>query len=187
VPLCEQVRVDVVVRDGTVLIGSGHAVDPEPSFRIVVTERAPEARCLDEQLEADLALECLVAGGRLIAGNGVGDVGAYVEGRRPSGPVAGALLAADRAPRENAAGEAELCRALAREVERRMPPAQCVAGGMRSGVGEDREDEPLGVPERVAVVTRARQAFRRDRTLLRARAGLERVEEGETDRLLELG
>ena len=68
-----------------------------------------------------------------------------------------------------------------------MPPAQCVAGGMRRGVGEDREDEALGVPERVAVVTRARQALRRDRTLLRARAGLERVEEGETDRLLELG
>ena len=62
VPLREQVRVDVVVGDRAVLVGAGDAVDAEAPLRVVVTERAPEPGRLDEQLEADLALERLVAG-----------------------------------------------------------------------------------------------------------------------------
>ena len=57
VPLREQVRVDVVVGDRAVLVRAGDAVDAEPALRIVVAERAPEPRRLDEQLDADLALE----------------------------------------------------------------------------------------------------------------------------------
>ena len=56
----------------------------------------------------------------------------------------------------------------------------------RLGVREHRQDEHLGVPEGVPVVTGAGQPLRRDRPLLGPRAGLEHVEETEPDRLLHL-
>ena len=68
-----------------------------------------------------------------------------------------------------------------------MAPAQRVGDGARPAVREHRQHERLGVPERVAVVAGAGQALGRDRPLLAARAGLERVEQREADRLLELG
>ena len=112
---------------------------------------------------------------------------ADVERRGAGRPVARAFLAANRPPREGGAGEAELRGALAGEVERRVPPAQRVAGGLRRGVCQHRQDEALGVPERVPVVAGPGQALRRDRALLGARAGLKRVEEREAHRLLQLG
>ncbi len=51
VPLRHQVRVDVVVGDRAVLVGAGDAVDPEAPVGVVVAERAPQPRRLDEQLE----------------------------------------------------------------------------------------------------------------------------------------
>jgi hypothetical protein len=92
-------------------------------LRVVVTERAPEPCGLDEQFEADLALEGLVAGHGLVADDGVGDVAVDVERSRSGGPVAGAFLTADRSPREHGAGEAELSCSLAREVECGVAPA----------------------------------------------------------------
>ena len=53
VALRHQVRVDVVVGDRAVLVGAGDAVDPEAPGVVVVAERAPQPRRLDEQLEAD--------------------------------------------------------------------------------------------------------------------------------------
>src|SRR5947207_657230 len=106
---------------------------------------------------------------------------------RPSGPVPGAFVPADRAPREDAAGKPELGCALACEVECRVAPAQSVSGSLRRGVGEHRQDEALGVRERVAVVARTGQAFRGNRALLSPRTRLECVKEREADRLLELG
>ena len=100
IPLCEQVGVDVVVRDRAVFVGAGDAVDAEAPLRIVMTERAPEPGGLDQQLEADVELERLVAGDGLIADDGVADVTAEVEGRRAGRPVAGALVAANRPPRK---------------------------------------------------------------------------------------
>ena len=61
------------------------------------------------------------------------------------------------------------------------------AGRVRSRVREHGEDEALGVPERVTVVARARQAFRGDRALLGARSGLERVKQCEAHGQLKLG
>ena len=110
-----------------------------------------------------------------------------MERRRAGRPVARAFLAADRPPREDGAGEAELSGALAGEVERRVAPAQGVSGRLRSRVGEHRQDEALGVPERVPVVAGAGQALGRDRAPLGARTGLERVEEREAHGLLQLG
>ena len=68
-----------------------------------------------------------------------------------------------------------------------MSPPQCVCGRVRRRVREHGQDEALGVPERVAVVARARQALGGDRSLLGAGSGLERVEEPEPHGQLKLG
>src|SRR5438046_2794794 len=112
VPLREQVGEDVVVGDGAVLVGARDAVDAEAALRVVVAERAPESRRLDEQLEPDLELEDVVVDGSLVADDGVGDVGADVKRSRPRRPVAGAFLAANRPPGKGGAALAELARAL---------------------------------------------------------------------------
>ena len=119
--------------------------------------------------------------------HGVGDVGVDVE-------AGGARPASRREhswPRIVRHGNAAPCspsvlRALEREVERLVAPAQRVGGGPRLGVGEHREHVRLGVPERVAVVAGAGQALGRDRAALGPRAGLQRVEEREPHGLLEL-
>src|SRR5439155_23561504 len=113
----KKVRLDVVVRNRAVLVRTNQTVDPEASLRIVMAERAPEARGLDEQLVADLAFELVVLDGGLVADHGVGDVGADVERRRAGGSIPGALLAPDRPPGKCGALEAELTRALPGQVE----------------------------------------------------------------------
>ena len=60
------------------------------------------------------------------------------------------------------------------------------AAASRRGVGQHRQHERLGVPERVPVVARAGQALGRDRAPLGPRARLQRVEEREAHGLLEL-
>ena len=188
VPLGHQVGVDVVVGDGAVLVGPGHAVDAEAAVGVVVAERAPQPRRLDEQLEADLALELLVVGGGLVADDRVGDVGADVERGGAGRPVARALLAVDRPPGERRAPQPELSSARSRarsSVAWRQRSAS--RGGVRRGVGEHRQDERLGVPEGVAVVAGAGQALGGDRPPLGPGARLQHVEEREAHRLLQLG
>src|SRR5207244_7684422 len=116
VSLREQVGVDVVVGDRAVLVGAGDAVDAEASLRIVMTERTPESGGLDEELETNLGLEVVVLRRRLVPGDGVCDVGVDVERGCARGPVAGALLTADRAPGEGGASEAELARSVPRQI-----------------------------------------------------------------------
>jgi hypothetical protein len=186
VPLCEQVRVDVVVGERAVLVRAGDAVDAKRAVWVVMSEGAPQSRRLDEQLEPCFPLELVVTGGGSIARNGVGDVCADVERRGARRPVAGALVAADRAPRERGAGKPELPRPFTRQVERCVAPPQRVSCGCRHGVGEHRQHEALGVPECVAVVARSREALGCDRALFGPHAGLQRVEEREAQGLLKL-
>ena len=67
-----------------------------------------------------------------------------------------------------------------------MAPAESVGGRRGGGVGEHWENEAFGVPEGVAVVAWTGQTLRGNRSLLGAGAGLQRVEEPETDGLLKL-
>ena len=187
VPLRHQVGVDVVVLDRAVLIRSGHALDPEPARGVVLPERAPEPGRLDQQLQADFVLELLVLGGVQIAHYGVGDVRVDVEGRGPSLPVTGALLAPDRPPRERGALQAEVGRMLLGVIDHRVPPAQGVGRGGWVRVHEHGQDEGLGVPERVPVVTRAGQALGGDRPVLGPGSRLQDVEQPEAGCLLDLG
>jgi hypothetical protein len=186
VPRREQVRVDVVVGERGVLVGTGDAVDPEGAARVVVPDRAPQPCGLDQHLDPGAGRERLVLGDREIAADGLGDVGVDVERRGTGRPVARALLAADRPPRERSAAQAELVGAGLREVHRRMAPAQGVGRGVGRRVGQRGQDEDLLVPERVAVVAASGQALRRDRPHLGARAGLQHREDREAHRLLQL-
>ena len=156
-------------------------------MRVVVAQRAPQPRGLHEQLEPHLALEVLVAGGPRVATGGVGHRRVHVEGGRARRPVARALLAADRAPRERRPGAVDHPRPLLREVQHRLAPAQRVGGRLGGRVGEGRQDERLHVPERVPVVSRAGQALGADGAALGAGPGLERVEQRHADRLLQRG
>jgi hypothetical protein len=144
----------------------------------VLAERAPQPRGLDQQLQADLALELGVAGGVEVADDGVGDVGVDVEGGGAGGPVA-----EHSSPWIVRQGKAAPARpssaAWSRAAAGSVPPAQRVGGGVRVRVGQHRQDEGLGVPERVPVVAGAGQALGRDRPLLGAGAGLQDVEQAE--------
>ena len=182
-----QVRVDVVVGDRAVLVRSGDAVDPKAPGGVVVAERAPQPRRLDEQLEPDRRARTVVVGRRHVADDGVGDVGVDVEGGGAGRPVARALLAVDRAPRERGALEAERPARSRRQLERVTAPAQRIGGGARARVGQHRQHEGLGVPERVSVVAGSGQPLGGDRAPLGPGAGLKTWKSAEAHRLLELG
>src|SRR5207248_6992828 len=175
IQLCEQIGVDVVVCDRAVLVGSGDAVDTEAAERVVVAERTPEPGRLDKELESDLALEVLVLRRVLVAHDRIRDVCADVETCGAGRPVAGALVAADRAPGKGGSLERQLTGALPGQVEGGVSPAERVGGGARRGVGKHREDESLRVPEGVAVVAGTRETFAGNCALLGAGACLEGV------------
>src|SRR5215207_8041625 len=98
--LRHEVSVDIIIGDGAVLVGTGNAVDAEVAVGVVVAERVPEPGGLDEHLEANFALEGIVAGGREVADDGGGDVGVNVEGSCAGWPIPRDRLTADGAPGE---------------------------------------------------------------------------------------
>ena len=182
-----QVRVDVVVGEGAVLVRAGDAVDVEPALGIVVAQGAPEPCGLRQQVHPDPAGERLVACRVDVADHRVGDVGVDVEGGGAGRPVTRGLLAVDRPPREGGTLVAELGGPLHGRRKRAVPPLQRAGGRVGSRQREHRQDEGLGIPERVPVVAGPGQAFRRDRAVLAAGAGLQHVEQPEPHRLLDLG
>src|SRR6202035_2025591 len=110
VVLRHQVRVEVVVLDRAVLVRAGDALNAELALGVMLAERAPQAGGLDEDRQGGLTLESLVLGGVEVADDGGRDVGVDVESGRAGRPVARALLAVNRAPRESRALEAEIGR-----------------------------------------------------------------------------
>ena len=182
-----EVRVDVVVGDGAVLVGAGHAVDAEGAGGVVVAEVGPQPSRLDQELHAVGLHELVVPGGVVVAQDRVGDRGVDVEGGRARGPVAGALVAGDGPPREGRPGEAEVRSPVPRRRQGRVAPVEGVGGGPGDGEDEDRQHEDLGVPERMAVVARAREPLGGDGPALGPGAGLEEVEHAEAHRVLDLG
>src|SRR5215472_8310712 len=71
-------------------------------------------------------------------------------------------------------------------VDYQVSPAEGVGRGGWQGVGEDGEDERLGVPEGVPVVSGSGEALGGDGPVLGARPGLHDVEQAEADGLLDL-
>ena len=116
--LRHQVGVDVVVHQGGVLVWPGDAVDAERTVGAEVTQCRPQPGRLHQQLNAAGALELSVSRRQHVATHGVGDGGVDVEGGHAGGPVTGALLAADGAPRESGALQAELAGTVTGKVER---------------------------------------------------------------------
>ena len=187
VPGGHQVRVDVVVDERGVLVRAGDAVDPEPTLGVVVAERAPQPGGRDQQVQPGSGLELVVPGRRDVPADRVGDVGVDVERGRARRPVARALLAADRPPRERHPLEPELAGPGSGEVERGVAPEDRVARRARVDVREDRQRVRVHVPERVTVVAATGQSLGRDRAQLGSGGRLDDVEQCEPHRLLERG
>ena len=53
ISLRHEVGVEVVVGDRAVFVGTGDAVDPEMAFAVVVSQRNPEPRGFNQQLDSD--------------------------------------------------------------------------------------------------------------------------------------
>ena len=122
----------------------------------MVTQRAPQSRRLHEEFEPDLALKCGVLGRGVVAADCIGDVRTDVEGGGYRRPVARAFLAGDRAPGKGCACESEQPGPFPGEAEGRVAPVQGISGGLRCRVGQDGQDEGLGVPEGMPVVAWSR-------------------------------
>ena len=182
-----QVRVQVVVDDGVVLVRPGHPVDPE--LAVVAAEEAevdPQARGLDQDLRADLLEEFPVTGDVHILAKRVHDVRVDVVLRRPRRVIRGGLVAVDGAPGEERAALVDLPRACARLGQEGMPLTKQVLRDPRLGVREERQHVDLGVPEIVPLVTGPRQALGRHAHALGARRRLAHLKQVEPDRLLPL-
>src|SRR5262249_9226292 len=136
--LGHEVGVDVVVGDGAVFVRTSDPIDTKTTFEVEVPERTPQPRGFDEDLEPDLALEDQIDGGANMMEARDRDVRVHMESRGPGRPVAGALLAVDRAPWVGCPREAEVARTLLCSAQCRMPPTQDIGGGRGRGVGEDR-------------------------------------------------
>src|SRR5579885_3389767 len=122
---------DVIISNGAILVGSGHAVDAEAAGSIVIAERVPQAGGLDEQAEAGPLLELSIVCAANVARDGVRDISVNVEGRRARGPVPRTLFARDGAPGEGGAAQPELLRPFFRVGQRGIAPAQRIGGGVR--------------------------------------------------------
>ena len=128
-----------------------------------------------------------VAGRVDVPDDRVGDVGVDVEGGGTGGPVGGALLPADGAPREGGAGEPQRAGPLLRSVQSVQSPPQRPGRRLRQRVRQHRQHERLGVPERVPVVAGSGQSLGGDHPGLHPGARLQHLEQREPDRLLHLG
>ena len=187
--LRHQVRVGVVVDDGRVLVGPGHAVDAEAPVAALgeEPEAHPEARRLDEHLGALVEQEPEVAGDAVVLVHRVGDVGVDVVLRGAGRVPRRGLLAVDRPPRVERARVADLLRAAARGAEHPDAEVERLPGPLGVRVDEERQDVDLGVPEVVALVAVAGDALGRHAEALAARRGLQELEEVEAHGLLEVG
>ena len=157
VPLRHQVGVDVVVLDRGVLVGAGDPVDVELAragrggpASATAGPSPPAARSPTSRSNS------LVAGRLHVARAPRRRCRRRCGTRRCRPASTPSTPGRDRAPREGRAGEAERAGPLPGRVEGGVPPAQRVGHRRGLGVGQHRQHEHLGVPERVPVVARAR-------------------------------
>ncbi len=104
--------------------------------------------------------------------------------RCAGGVVRRCFLAIDGAPRIQRPVLAQLAGALARRGEHLPPEADHLARRLGPGIGEERRDVHLGVPEVVAVVAAAGDPLGGDALFLSARRGLTELEQVPAQRLL---
>ena len=180
------VRVEVVVDDGRVLVGTGHPVDVEALLAVdrVEAEVLVEACGLDEDLGALVREELDVARRVEVPLERVHDRCVDVVLRGAGCVVGRRLLTVDRPPRVQRPPLAQLGGTGARRAEHVVPEPEQLAGRVGVGVGEVRQDVHLGVPEVVPVVAAGGHALGRDPLLVRPRRCLGELEQVPPDGLL---
>ena len=179
-----QVGVGVVVDHGGVFVGPGHAVDVESLVGAVEAEVLPQPGGLDEDFRADLAEQASAALHVGVAHDRVRDIGVDVILGGALLEIGRSLLAVDGPPREQRPSLAHLGRPLPRAAEHAVPEPQQVPGDPGLGVGQERQDVDLGIPEVVALIGLPGQPLRRDSGPFGAPGRLRDLVEIPPDRLL---
>src|SRR4029077_10566280 len=128
VSLGHQVRIEIVVGDGAVLIRTRDAVDAKMPVEIEVSERAPQTRGLHENVDAHIVPEGVIACGLDVVEYRDGDVRIDVKCRGSGRPIARAFFAVYRSPGKDGPGQIEIACARLGRVEDRASPPQSVRG-----------------------------------------------------------
>jgi hypothetical protein len=132
------------------------------SVGAVEAEVGPQPGGLDEGFRADLAEQAQVTLDVVVAPDRVSDIGVDVILGGALLEIGRGLLAVDGPPREQRSLLAHLGRPLPRAAEHAVPELQQVPGDPGLGVGQERQDVDLGIPEVVALIGLPGQSFRRD-------------------------
>ena len=152
--------------------------------RRVETQVAPEPCRLDEDLGAFVGEEVDVTRRVEVAGQREDHVGVDVVLRGSGGVVRRGLFTVDRAPRVQPPVLVQVPGPSPCGVEHVPSEPKQLACRDRVGVGEERDDVDLGVPEVVTVVAACGHAFGGDALLLGLDRGLRELEQVPSDRLL---
>ena len=147
-------------------------------------EIGPEAGRLHQDLGALVSQEVDVACRLEIPDEGEHHGGVDVVLRRAGRVVGRCLLAVDRAPRVERAALVEHLRPAAGGVEHPPPEAHHLPCGLGIGVGEERDDVDLGVPEVVTVVAAGGHRLGRHPLLMGSSRRLGQLEQVPPERLL---
>jgi len=183
VPAREDIGVGVVVHALMVLVGTHHEADVVPAIVSQRRARGPEARRLEQHLDAHRGHEDIVGGGLPVLPHAPRDVGRDVVlhepaedgdhlavrpdavGRRGLHALVGGL------PRVQRPAVAHVARLLASPGEVAVAVGQQRARRLRMGVDEEGEHEDLRVPEHVQEVAHAAQAAGADAHRIFGRVG----------------
>jgi len=188
VRLRHDVRVQVVVDDGAVLVRAGHPMKVEALLRAAEeAEIGIEASRLDEHGESLATQEPGVGVDVGVLAQGPGHVRVDVVLGGAGGVVGRSFFAVDGAPREQGSPLRHLPGALSRLVEHGDAEPQGLPRELRVGVGEEGNQVHLGVPEVVPLVTRRGHSLGCDAAAVHASGRLGQLEQTPTDRLLQLG
>ena len=185
---CHQVRVQVVVHNGAVLVRPGDRVDVEAALGPAEEAKVGVQPCgLDQHRQGLADEEPGVTAHVGVLADREGHVRVDVVLRRAGSVVGRSLLAVDGAPGEEGAALGHLLRPLPRLVEHRDPEPQRAPRQPRVGVGEERDEVDLGVPEVVALVAGAGDALRADAGAVRPGRCLRQLEQAPAHGLLQRG
>ncbi len=179
------VGVEVVVDHGCVLVRAGDAVDVEEPVLAEEAQRDPHPGGLDQQLGTHAVAEGVIPAGPHVAVGGERDGRRDVELRGAGCVVGTCFEAVDGSPREKCAVNAEFLGADPCIRQHVMPELKDLAGTLRVGVGQVRQEVDLLVPEVVPFVAGAADALGRDAGDVCACRGLRQLEQVPADGLLQ--
>ena len=160
--LRHQVRIEVIVHNGIILIGAGHGADAV--FAAAALGKAayirPDAGCFAQNLGCFVGKVVNVVGDSNIELERIGHIRIDVVLRRTQREVGRCFLTIDRAPRIQCTdGMPQYTGTVARFIQGAVAVVQQTACKLRLSIDKDRQNIHFGVPEVVTLIPFAGQAF----------------------------